>query len=758
MTMKKIFSMAVLCAMMAASCDKYDDSAIKEAQSSLEDKVDQLDQKFSAELASLKEIVEGKVTVTSCVEDDLAYTIVLSDGKTVTVMKDVSGEECLFSKVDKVDDTLVLTLADGFTEYVIPFVEDTQMKFFAASGKQYFTAGETKDIYVEMVGVDNFTVTEKPDGWKAVLTEGLLKVTAPASDGETSGVIKMLGVGSDPAIAQVYVAIGTAPCSITIADDKTITITTSSVSCFYGASRLEDFDSKALAKELASVTNPMLSRYPYVIAGSSASMPLEDMMEEVVVGETYVVWALPMSSGASEIMYESISSISVEHQVMTSTFEDAQFSVSVKGTDIYYLVPMTGEDMTVANVISDLNGSYAATYDRYKHNSTFRGLLSQVVESPMAGQEYTILVLPVKLGEFLKGDAVTFKVKLPGYVRGGSASVSLEELERQFKSISVKVTATSGPYKVIVRALSDEEYVTGGYSSDAALLDFLVGYQPVEYKESYTYTASSLASATKYWIVAAAIDKDGNIGSPVRLEAATRTVENSDVVLSIGDFVPSISNTVIPVTASGKLAKVRYFLLTSDAGGYWYNAYLTDDQAAIDALAYETVEFTEVAMQGTETGIVVESLVFGTSYIFRAIGIDAEGKITNIIKSDFQPSVGKVVAFSDPKWSEMKPEIKTSFFSNIMYLTVTFPQGCKSYVATRMSSEEYDAQMPGAPRLKTDYVVGHYDALQFTSNISSYNTKWYVSVKPYVLIAWEDESGWYEPLVFDTLTGTVLNQ
>ena len=120
-----------------------------------------------------------------------------------------------------------------------------------------------------------------------------------------------------------------------------------------------------------------------------------------------------MSSGASEIMYESISSISVEHQVMTSTFEDAQFSVSVKGTDIYYLVPMTGEDMTVANVISDLNGSYAATYDRYKHNSTFRGLLSQVVESPMAGQEYTILVLPVKLGEFLKGDAVTFKVKLP---------------------------------------------------------------------------------------------------------------------------------------------------------------------------------------------------------------------------------------------------------------------------------------------------------------------------------------------------------
>lgn len=756
--MKKIFSIAVLCAMMAASCDKYDDSAIKEAQSSLEDKVDQLDQKFSAELASLKAIVEGKVTVTSCVEDDLAYTIVLSDGKTVTVMKDVSGEECLFSKVDKVDDTLVLTLADGFTEYVIPFVEDTQMKFFAASGKQYFTAGETKDIYIEMVGVDNFTVTEKPEGWKAVLTEGLLKVTAPASGGETSGVIKMLGVGSDPAIAQVYVALGTAPCSITVADDKTITIATASVACFYGASRLDDFDPKALAKELGSVTNPMLSRYPVVYSGNPASMPLEDMVAEVVVGETYIIWAIPMSSGASEIMYESISSIGIEHQVIASTFEDAQFTVSVKGTDTYYLVPMTGEDMTVGNVISDLNGSYAATYDRYKHNSAFRGLLSQVVESPMAGQEYTLLVLPVKLGEFLKADAVTFTVRLPDYARGGSASVVLEEKDKQFKSISVDVTASSRPYKVIVNTVSEEEYVAGGYSSDAALLDFLAGQRPVEYQQPYTYVASGLSSGTKYWIVAAAIDKDGNIGAPVRLETATRTVQKSDVVLSIGEFVPSISNTVIPVTATGELATVRYAILTSDGGGYWYGVYLEDDQAAADALVYETVDFKEVAASGTGADIMIESLVFGTDYLFCAIGIDTEGKITNIIKSDFKPSVGKVVPFSDPKWSEMKPTVSAPVFNYAMRLTVTFPQGCKSYVLTRMSSEEYDAQMPGAARLKTDYVVGHYDAIKFTADISNYNPGWFVSVKPYVLIAWEDENGWYEPLVFDSLTNKIINE
>ena len=254
--MKKIVSLVVLCLLAAVSCDKYDDSA-------LNDRLSKLEEKFAAEIEALKQVVEGKVTVTSCSEDSQAYTVVLSDGKIITVMKDVSGDECLFSKVDKEEDVLVLTLADGFTEYVIPFVEDSQMKFFAASGKQYFTAGQTKDVYVEMVGVDNFTVTEKPDGWKAVLTDGVLKVTAPLEGGETSGVIKMLGIGDEPAIAHVYVEIGTAPCAITIADDQTVTIATSSVTCFYGAVRMEDFDPKKLAKELSAVTNPMMSRYPY---------------------------------------------------------------------------------------------------------------------------------------------------------------------------------------------------------------------------------------------------------------------------------------------------------------------------------------------------------------------------------------------------------------------------------------------------------------------------------------------------------------
>ena len=48
--------------------------------------------------------------------------------------------------------------------------------------------------------------------------------------------------------------------------------------------------------------------------------------------------------------------------------------------------------------------------------------------------------------------------------------------------------------------------------------------------------------------------------------------------------------------------------------------------------------------------------------------------------------------------------------------------------------------------------------MQFTTNLSNYDPGWYISAdKPYILIAWEDENGWYEPLVYDSATGQILN-
>ena len=113
------------------------------------------------------------------VDSDEYLSISVDGGKTWT-KTEAKISNSLFSSLQKEDDHVVLTLADGYTEVMVPIYKERQIQFIAFSGKTYFAAGETKSITVGMVGIESFTVTEKPEGWKTVLSEGQLQVTAPA--------------------------------------------------------------------------------------------------------------------------------------------------------------------------------------------------------------------------------------------------------------------------------------------------------------------------------------------------------------------------------------------------------------------------------------------------------------------------------------------------------------------------------------------------------------------------------------------------
>lgn len=828
--MKKIFfSLMLVCGLMTAC---YDDTDLRESIDELEDRILALEQ-LKGDVAALKEIVDGKVTVASCVEADGVWTVTLSDGKTfkvypeaepldipvITVIEEngksywgyyedgqvsfllhgdkkievttvvpsiringdnhleisvdggktwveskeelaSGGGSCLFSGIERKEDCIVLTLADGFTQYTVPMMKEVYQQFVSLSGKQYFANGETKDIAVEMTGVKNYTITERPEGWKAVLSEGKLTVTAPVKGtGETEGYIKMIGVGAETSIASVYVTIGTAPCVINISDKRQVTIKMSgSGSFFYGASVLEEFDPAALAKELSEVTNFMLARHPF---DSDVDLPLSDLLPEVVSGETYLVWALPITGGdyvAEDVLYQAVSSVGVTYEVTEVTFENANIYASVKGTDTYYLIPLK-EDMTPDTCIEDLNGSYAATYDVYKHNSSFMGKLEDLVTSPIAGQSYDFLVLPVKLGKFLSADAVTFTVALKSYGRGGNVEVSLTESAREFKSLKVNVTASASAYKTFVSVVSAADYTSGGYADDAALLTYLSSLAGKSYSDSYEYVAGNLQSGTDYYIVAAAIDRKGVFGSPKRLSLATKAVVPSDVTLSVSNVNATRNSATVYLTASGEIASYRYMFMSGDGADYWYYTYFDSDVASYDALVYGTCTYFDKPASDVASGITFTDLKFGVDYMFRVIGYDKQGRVTALAKADITTTVGAVVQKSDARWTSMKPAVSAVISGNSMKLTVDFPQGCKSYVVTKMSSEEYKANCPTAARLKADYILKHGYAMTFTENIVNYvPADWYISAdRPYVLITWEDDNGWYEPLVIDSATGQTID-
>ena len=823
--MKKIFSIALMFALMAAACEKYDDTEVKDAIASLEERVEALEG-LNNDVAALKTIVDGKAMIVTCTEEDGRYTITLSDGKVLTVnsglvgtpvvtLIQLGGKTCwayyldgnvepitvdgqpvevasklvpqiradkegclevsvdggktwvktearlqsgLFSGVEKQDGSILLTLADGVTQYAVPLLDESEVEFVAFAGPQYLTAGQAVEVPVEMIGIDAYTITEKPEGWKAVLTMGKLSITAPAEGvGETSGYIKILGVGEATKIAQVYVSLGQAPARLSIDAEWNVTITPDPSPCFYGVALLDDFNPGKIAQDLTG-KSPMQARLPYTT--TKLTLPFDNLVAEIVEGETYVVWALPVTGKSyteTDVLYHAVSSIGVTGNITNVTFADASVMVRVKGTDEYYLVPMD-EEMTTDNVISDLNGAFADTYDRFRHNVLFRGALSELVDRPMAGQEYRFLVLPVKFGAFLQEEAEEFTVKLKPYSLDGNAAVSLEKGTVEYKSLSAKVSAGNDTYRVIVSVVSASDYVAMGYADDSALLAYLSGLAASDYSEAFTHTAGSLDSGSKYWVVAAAIDKYGALGAPARLEMSTKAVEYSSAVLSLGEIVLNLDSAQIPVSVSGETAGYRYIVMSSGAGGYWYNTFIDSDQAAYDALVYGTVEYTDVSAASVSDGIHLSGLEFGTSYIFRIIGYDKDGKVTNMGKKDFSPSVGKVVASTDAEWSASKPVVTATVSKNSMRLSVSFPQSVRSYVVARVSAEEWTAYKPATARLRTDYVMGHGTVMAFEENLQDYDPGWYISSdKPYILIAWDNENGWHEPLVYDSATGTVLN-
>ena len=820
--MKKILWTLLVLGSLVVSCEKYDDTEIKDALSNLEKKVEAL-QKLDKEVASLQSMVNGVVNIISFKEQDGRATLVLSNGTVleittgidripvVTLLMEngspvwayyldgeivpikpngqfvpVSGAtpqmrvgkngfielsvdggktwmetqvdvpESIFSGLEVEDDGVVLTLADGYTQVRVPLMKESELQFVSFSGKQFFTAGQTKTIAVGMIGIDSYTVTEKPDGWKATLSDGQLKVTAPAEGiGETSGYIKMLGIGKEPKIAQVYVTIGTAPVLLSISSDMKVSITPNPQTCFYGACLLEDFDAKAIAAELSGVYNPMMSRYPF--ASSAMKFPLSDMVSSVEEGETYVVWVLPATGNACtelDVIYEAVSSIGVSSEITDVTFENARISVSVKGTSTYYLVP----DITVDALIEDLSGSYASSYDKYLHDYTFRGSLTDLVESPLAGEEYSFLVLPVQFGNLLKDEAYEFKVKLNGHTQGGNSTVKLEQTAAEYKSLSIKLSAT-GAYKYYLAVVSEADYISKGYSSDQALLTYLSSLNGQSYNGEYTFEAKNLESGSKYYALAVAVDPQGVLGTPSRLQVSTKTVEYSDVVLSVGNIQTSMSSAVISLISNGDIVTYRYMFIAGSGSNYWYYTYVDDDTAAENALIYGTAEYVDVDAASAAAGIVFEDLDFGVNYIFRVVGYDKNGRVTHLAKADVSPTVGSVIKYG-AAWLDTAPTVNATVTGSSMKLDITFPGQIVQAKVTRISSEQYGANFPTTARLKTDFVLSHDYTFTIDGSVKGYvPSEWYISSDlPYVLIAWEDENGWHEPLVYDSATGTILNK
>lgn len=565
----------------------------------------------------------------------------------------------IFEKVEEDEAYVYFTLGDG-SKVQIPKLLDFECSVL--SGKQYFSAGQTRSIELSLKNVSK-TAVMKPDGWKASVEGSVLSITAPAaanSYAETSGKVSVLAVspGGEFSISEVIVEVGDAPHEISISSDKRISISVNESVCdwfsgwnyFYaGISRLAEFSPEAVVSAIEMNTRPVT--YQGAIDMSFSELYGGEYDKE----ESYVVWCIDswadldsyenLPLDPTEMMYTTILGIDVKMTASDITFEDARIDVQVTGVSSYYAAVLPKQDYNPENIIGNieaeggepayeiLTGNYNGLLSEYGAPEDYYGTI--MANEIISGTEYIAFVIPVKDGGYTEEDIYTCEIPISDITMDGSVTVSLSDIVPDFTSVSATVTPGEGYYKYYVSYLSEADYAQ--YETDEELLDYLFSGTG-RTASSYAYSRTGLETGSKGYIVAVALDRSGKAGPIVRQEVVTGELTYSDITVSATSA--NVTFNSADVTFSGQGIVSYRYLYTQESGlkSYPYGNYSGRNDAQVEQLLamddYMNIKYVQAGSDGSAT-VSLSALNTNVNYYVFVVGVDASGKPAHMVTCTF---------------------------------------------------------------------------------------------------------------------------
>ena len=770
-----ILMTAICLSPVMVSCDKYDDSALKEQIADIDNRLSALEEDLKSQVEALSAMLEGKYTIAGCNYDETTgiYTITLSDAKTVieipalgntatpvisyveqdgtkywavvsadgskTPLTDASGnmvavnaaipalslgedgewmistdgktwtglgvtgeDVAIFTGVEEQDSYYVLTLADG-TELQVAKADDSGYAFYPLAGKQFFNAGQTREVELVAEGITNTTVTEKPDGWKARTSGAVLSVTAPSSsvsDAEQSGVIKVLGVTADGAsfISEVYVAVGEAQLTISVSFDQTVSIDMTSSfpyggSFTYGATPLDEYSPSEIAEGISNYTIGTSSWEP-------VQMSLADILgAEPADGVTYVIWAAASNDTgvftAGDIYYEIYQPLSVSIEVTSATVDDITLSVNVKGVSSYVPGFYNPDATDLATILT----SYQDFGAEFEYSSSYEGSLSTYGswgENLGVGTEYEVYVLPLIEGkswsEYTVDDFICETVSTLVPEAGSSVTVSLDNFTSDFSTVSATASASGQYYKMYGAYLPAAEY--SQYENDEdALAQYLISRGSLY---DMTIRGTGLTPGAEGWIAAVAIDNDWKYTNVAVVEANAKVISFSDATVSVDDVEIGLTSVKVLFEADENVKSIRCLNVQAEQLNYNMNygygdisvieTYLAgfDPMSSWDGNIYDFTDLSSGAVEFTY-------LSTGVEYAFYMIGFDADGNPTRAVTERYTPTLSGTVIRQNGADGSPNPDYaigspKYTFtatpsgnFYDINCTVTEMPANCKEY-------------------------------------------------------------------------------
>ena len=731
----------ILCAIglfvFVPACSDYDDSELKGRVDKLEERVAELEENLTAQIESLQQMLDGKLTIAACQLDEETgiYTIVLSDGSTLEVAAagesasaigvmqqdgayywTLNGEPLLgadgkqlpvevtpgirvnpttnewevspdggknwlstgieatnstssiFTKVDEDDLYVYFTLSDG-TSISIPKTQDFVCR--PLSGKQYFKAGESKTINMEMSDVDK-NIVVKPEGWKTVIANNQLTITAPASGNdaaETSGTVQIFAISSNGrcTICELAVEIGEAPHQISVDTNGNLTITVSESltanrlwgGYYYGVTTEAEFSPEEIVKRPGQ--RPFKAPYQNTLAEL-----LKASGKEYVKGETYVIYAvdtfidedtMTAVTKAEDMLYEMHTAFNIDISFSSVTFEDANLKIKMQGgtartnVRVQKLSDSSTADKVISEFLGNLNDPDYSFFATEQLSSDYDGSFASFAKSkssltPAPGQKYLLMLAVDGASNYTAEDIFSSEIELAAISKGGSAAVTVSDVDRQLTKISALITPdeTTGTYKYYTKYYTGEE--KKNLTEDAMFDDLLATGTEKTAPATYSFSRSGLTASTEGWLCIVALDKTGKAGTIQAVDVSTTKIEYNDMTVEakIADGDIDFTSVKIALSASGEVEKYRYVCLTESAwsaGFPWQGKQGTEKTKEIMAAVSNNAVKT-VAVSDLDGGkLEITGLTFYTEYRFFLMGVDKDNKLTEMGELKF--TAGKTV-------------------------------------------------------------------------------------------------------------------
>lgn len=706
--------------------------------------------------------VPVEVTPSAKLSDKGEWLISADGGATwvpTGIFHDTSEDETVevefFKEVAIDGDYLVLTLADGKTIKVEIVGEAT---FSASETSLWFTRkAEEKMVPLTMKNVKAFTITEKPEGWKAQIIEEMLHITSPAdfSAADLDGTIKILATfnGMNPEIVSIDVQYEP---EFTLAADTygTVMVKVSEhVTADYQgyiikAWKSADFSAEAAAAWLNSegyTSVPTVGSKEFTVAG------LADAYEE---GEDYEIFAVSyippryITSGerayvAEDLVTASYKPVGVKMAISDISFDSAYITADFSDVPEYFAGVSKLEDWNnyvMKNFLEQLGygGMTPATAKSYAGEAELFPDGTKTI-TLMPATEYVTWMIPYNSSnKYSESDFITKSFTTAGISPVSSIAAPAANVhDITFGGFTADITPAAGVYRTFATILPAASVPT---TDDETVAMLISADKYSDGSSVLTVSTNSYNPDMEIYLLAVSMNEDGGYGAILKQKVALKDLEYSDAI-GISDCAVTygLGDVTLTLTFKGSPATITYM-----AASY---SYYTEDmiQEMMAMSQYGDVIDKEIGKLANGNQIHLEKLDLGVQYTFYAVVKDAAGNPSKMFTTTFIPSSSVDYVLSTAEnYTYGLPQLSGTWTNNTTFsLTVEKPAECVKFWLYKGDPEYFT----GDVWTDTDKLVAEqlYGVEVHTESFAKKSYPYFYSASRFYL-AWLDDKGNYHAI------------